>query len=139
MSQSSTALANIILHSPTAFLLSPTLTNVEVSAIVGPTMAETATIDKELMERKNRRVKKILNDSFLPARMLSALMLVNFLLTLPDVEICRFESDTGLEDHLSGAGAAGDCLLQDLSREEEGPGGILRGSDTIDLLKNAEL
>ena len=137
MSQSSTALANIILHSPTAFLLSPTLTNVEVSAIVGPTMAETATIDKELMERKNRRVKKILNDSFLPARMLSALMLVNFLLTLPDVEICRFESGTGLEDHLSGA--AGDCLLQDLSREEEGPGGILRGSDTIDLLKKAEL
>ena len=34
----------------------------------------------------------------------------------------------------SSLGAAGDCLLPDLSREEEGPVGILRGSDTIDLL-----
>ena len=59
--------------------------------------------------------------------------------TSPDVEICRFGSGKGLEDHLSRAGVAGDCLLQDLSIEEEGPGGILRCSDTIDLLKKAEL
>ena len=39
----------------------------------------------------------------------------------------------------AGGSVAGDCLLQDLSREEEGPGGILRCSDTIDLLKKAEL
>ena len=29
--------------------------------------------------------------------------------------------------------------LQDLSREEDGPGRILRGSDIIDFLKKAEL
>ena len=46
---------------------------------LSPTLAETSTLHKDLMERKNRRVRKFLNGSYLPARMLSALMSANFL------------------------------------------------------------